>query len=49
MATRPNTKAYVERRTEEGKQTKFIVRCLERHVAREVFKLIPRQHVALTT
>ena len=49
MATHPDTKAYVERRTKEGKQTKFIMRCLKRHVAREIFKLLPRQQVPLTT
>ncbi len=49
MATHADTKAYVERRTKEGKQTKFIMRCLKRHVAREIFKLLLRQPVALTT
>ena len=48
MATHPETKAYVERRTKEGKQTKFIMRCLKRHVAREIFKLLPRQELPLT-
>lgn len=49
MATHPETKAYVERRTKEGKQTRFIMRCLKRHVAREIFKLLPRQELVLTT
>jgi len=49
MATHPETKAYVERRTKEGKQTRFIMRCLKRHVAREIFKLLPRENVLLTT
>jgi transposase len=49
MASHPETKAYVERRTKEGKQTKFIMRCLKRHVAREIFKLLPRQELPLTT
>ena len=49
MATHPATIAYVERRTKEGKQTKFIMRCLKRHVAREIFKLLPRQEQPLTT
>ncbi len=48
MATHPATKAYVERRTKEGKQTKFIMRCHKRHIARDIFKLLPRQP-ALTT
>ncbi|MEV4286119.1 hypothetical protein AB0K40_11510 [Nonomuraea bangladeshensis] len=34
------TRAYAERRTSEGKSTKEIIRCLERHVAREVFPII---------
>lgn len=49
MATHPETRAYVARRTKEGKQTGFIMRCLKRHVAREIFKLLPRQEAALTT
>lgn len=49
MATHPETKAYVERRTKEGMQTRFIMRCLKRHVAREIFKLLPRENVLLTT
>jgi len=49
MASHPQTKAYVERRTKQGKQIKFIMRCLKRHVAREIFKLLPRQELPLTT
>jgi transposase len=49
MATDPNTKAYVARRTKEGKQKKAIMRCLKRYVAREVFALLPRPELALTT
>ena len=33
----PSTKAYVERRTNEGKSKREIIRCLKRYVAREVF------------
>lgn len=33
----PTTKAYVERRTKEGKSKREIIRCLKRYVAREVF------------
>jgi len=47
MATHPETRAYVARRTKEGKQTAFIMRCLKRHVAREIFKLLPRQELGL--
>ena len=38
MAHDPHTKAYVQRRTAEGKSQKEIVRCLKRYVAREVYK-----------
>jgi hypothetical protein len=34
----PQTAAYVERRTKEGKTMREIVRCLKRHVAREVYR-----------
>jgi transposase len=34
----PRTKAYIERRTKEGKTMKEITRCLKRYVAREVYK-----------
>ncbi|GAC1609271.1 MAG: hypothetical protein NVS3B26_09690 [Mycobacteriales bacterium] len=49
MSTHPDTIAYVQRRTKEGKQAKFIMRCLKRHVARKIFKLLPHQNVYLTT
>ena len=31
------TKAYVQRRTSEGKSKREIIRCLKRYVAREVY------------
>lgn len=40
MSCDPRTKAYVARRTLEGKSKKEIIRCLKRHVAREVFRLL---------
>ena len=40
MACDPRTKAYVARRTAEGKTTKEIMRCLKRYVAREVYKAL---------
>ncbi len=49
MATDPETKAYVQRRTKEGKQKRFIIRCLKRYVAREIFELLPRPEALLTT
>ena len=33
----PRTRAYVQRRTQEGKTTLEIIRCLKRYVAREVY------------
>ncbi|MFF3699179.1 IS110 family transposase [Streptomyces sp. NPDC002221] len=40
MRVDPRTKAYVERRTQEGKTRREIIRILKRYVAREVFHLI---------
>jgi transposase len=37
MATHPETKTYVERRTKEGMPTIEIIRCLKRYVARELY------------
>lgn len=36
----PATKAYMARRTAEGKTTKEVIRCLKRYVARQVYKAI---------
>ncbi|MBP2053948.1 transposase [Streptomyces griseochromogenes] len=36
----PRTQAYFERRTQEGKTRREIIRCLERYAAREVFNLV---------
>ena len=36
----PTTRAYVERRTSEGKSKKDIIRCLKRYIAREVYTAI---------
>ena len=36
----PDTRAYVERRTQQGKSKKDIIRCLKRYIAREVFAAI---------
>jgi transposase len=43
MGSDPTTKAYVERRTKEGKSKPEIMRCLKRYVARETFDLLPRE------
>ena len=37
MSSHPATRAYVERRTGEGKSKAEIIRCLKRYVAREVY------------
>jgi transposase len=37
MSSDPRTRAYVERRTKEGKSKLEIIRCLKRYVAREVY------------
>jgi transposase len=36
----PRTRAYVDRRTQEGRPKKEIIRCLKRYIAREVFTAI---------
>jgi transposase len=41
LASDPETKRYVERRTKEGKSIAEIVRMLKRYVAREVYKQLP--------
>jgi transposase len=43
MGNDPATKAYVERRTKEGKTKSEIMRCLKRYVARETYDLLPRE------
>ena len=40
MRTDPTTQAYVERRRAEGKNTREIIRCLKRHIAREIYRLL---------
>ncbi|TDD25587.1 IS110 family transposase [Actinomadura sp. KC06] len=42
MAWCPRTKAYITRRTSEGKSKKEIIRCLKRYTARELFKALTR-------
>ncbi|HSH60658.1 MAG TPA: hypothetical protein VK988_13665, partial [Acidimicrobiales bacterium] len=36
----PETRAYAERRTREGRSRKEIVRCLMRHLARRLYPLL---------
>jgi hypothetical protein len=40
MATDPRTRLYVTRRTGQGFSKKEIIRCLKRHVAREIYRLL---------
>jgi transposase len=42
----PRTRAYVERRTREGKTKKEIIRCLKRHIAREIYRALPHPTLA---
>lgn len=44
------TRAYVERRTNEGLRKREIIRCLKRYIAREIYANLPRpQDNSLTT
>jgi transposase len=45
LAHDPRTKAYLARRTAEGKTKKEVIRCLKRYIAREIYKALcrPRQ------
>jgi transposase len=38
----PDTRAYVERRSKEGRSKREIIRILKRYVAREVYRCLPR-------
>jgi transposase len=49
MAWDPDTRAYVARRTSEGKTKKEIIRCLKRHIAREIYKILTRRKPPTTT
>lgn len=42
MRSHPETKAYVHRRTAEGKSLREIRRCLKRYIAREIFNSLCR-------
>ena len=44
LAHHAPTRAYVERRTAEGRTKREIIRCLKRYVAREVFPLLTVPH-----
>lgn len=40
MCHDPRTRAYVQRRTSQGLSKKDIIRCLKRHIAREIYKTL---------
>ena len=40
--TIPDTAAYIERRTKEGRSKREVIRILKRYVAREVYRHLPR-------
>ncbi|MEA1903282.1 MAG: IS110 family transposase [Actinomycetota bacterium] len=42
MSADPRTQAYVQRRRDEGRTTKEIIRTLKRYLAREIYKHLPR-------
>ena len=43
IAHDPDTKAYLERRTKEGRSKLEVIRILKRYVAREVYRHLPRR------
>jgi transposase len=43
MSSDPRTRAYVARRTAEGRSKGEIIRILKRYVAREVYRRLPRR------
>jgi transposase len=42
ISCEPRSRAYMERRTKEGRSKREVIRILKRYVAREVFKHLPR-------
>jgi transposase len=40
MGRDERTRAYVAKRTAEGKSKKEIIRCLKRYIAREVYQIL---------
>ena len=47
MATDQRTKDYVAKRTSQGKTKKEIIRCLQRHIAREIHRLLVNNYPAI--
>ena len=48
MSHDERTRAYVAKRTAEGKSKKEIIRCLKRYIAREVYRLLASQSLKQT-
>jgi transposase len=46
LATDPATRAYLARRTAQGKTKTEAIRCIKRYIAREIFNALPNQAVA---
>lgn len=44
LAWDPRTRAYAAKRRADGKNTKEIIRCLKRHIARELYRLLVPRH-----
>ena len=42
MVVEPRTRAYVTRRTAEGRSKREIIRALKRYVAPELYRRLPR-------
>ena len=51
MRIDPRTRAYVQRRTQQGRSKREIMRCLKRHVIREIYKTVTADlaHIPLDT
>jgi transposase len=49
MATDPRTKAYIQRRTKQGRTIKEIIRCLKRYIAREIYTALIADYTALNS
>jgi transposase len=45
MSNHPDTRAYVERRTKEGRTKREIIRCLKRYIAREIYQDLRHLHL----
>jgi transposase len=46
LATDPHTRAYLARRTTEGKSKPETIRCIKRYIAREIFTALPNNAIA---